>query len=343
MALERSWFVLKCLEGDTLAFYINFINTRNDVLGSNKIIGLKFWVGQHPNETACRDTVLIKFANPVKCNKPCGQIFNERIVIFSFMNSSVDEKTRIFLMHGRFVINGPYLQDILLSKNEVLEHEQHVLKHAALTREVGHVAAKVLLREEEKLMIIMKEHKAVSAAVLELKNERKIYEAQAAFEISIGNRVANGKRGLDTAADPCYPVYRKSSEYAPGLGLFAARDFKAQEVVARMENAIPLRKSQEKDLYKKFGIRHDSVVSMGQYNNSVWDMNVSKRNKVGPSVDLEPLWYCMNHRRDVNANVRLLFETINGVRYPVWKTKKAVKANIELSYDYGLVPDSFKE
>ena len=74
------WFVLQCNKGDTDAIILNAIDARNNESGSNKIVGLKFWVGQHPNETAYRDTILIKFINPI-CKKKCEQIFDGRKVM----------------------------------------------------------------------------------------------------------------------------------------------------------------------------------------------------------------------------------------------------------------------
>ena len=360
------WFVLQCNEGDTKAIFLNIINTHNEEKGSTKIIGFKFWAGQHPNETTCRDTVLIKFVNHT-CTKKCGQIFGGRIVILSFANSSNDEKTRTFLMHGSFVNSGQYLKDIVfrklkkIVKNEVLEQEQPVLSHAACTRELE-VTAK-LLGEEEKLNILIKEREVVFATVTDLQltasllhesiiEESKRLEAtrkelnflgmRASQQGSAGDRVLIGKRGLDTAAGPCYPVHRKQSEYAPGLGLFATRDIYPNEAVARMDNPLPVSKAQEERLSTDHGYRHDSMVSMGPENNSVWDMNVSKPNIDGNPSE-EPMWFYMNHKKEANANVFLYFESKNGMRFPVWKAKRTIKAKEELCYEYGIVPDSFTD
>ena len=68
------WFVLQCNKEDTGAIILNLIDKSNKN-GLNKIVGLKFWEGQHPNETAYRDTILIKFINPI-CKKKCEQIFD---------------------------------------------------------------------------------------------------------------------------------------------------------------------------------------------------------------------------------------------------------------------------
>ena len=112
------------------------------------------------------------------------------------------------------------------------------------------------------------------------------------------------------------------------------------EVVARMDEPVPLTSAQEAKLSQIFQIRHDSVVSMGLENNSVWDLNVSK-NLIG-TYD-EPMWYYMNHRKEANANVLLHFESKDSIRFPVWKAKHSIKVHEELFYDYGVVPDSFKE
>ena len=112
--------------------------------------------------------------------------------------------------------------------------------------------------------------------------------------------------------------------------------------MSRMNNPVPLTNTQaqqEVKLFDTFGIRHDSVVGLG--NNSVWDIDVSKNSKEGNHE--EPMWYCMNHKNGANANVRLSFESKDGMRYPVWKAKKAITAHLELCWEYGIVPDSFIE
>ena len=399
------WFVLQCNKGDTDAIILNAIDARNNESGSNKIVGLKFWVGQHPNETAYRDTILIKFINPI-CKKKCEQIFDGRKVIFACKNTIDDEKTRTILRYGNFVIAGPHLKNVLFrtwskkSKKKTvedvaLEHEQHVLLHpTCITCREIEVATQLLV-EKEKLAILINEREAVSAEVTNMRltvnhlqetimDERKNLEAtrkerEAVFadvtnlrmtashlqetileerknleesrkilaslamctlhQGCTGDRGPIGKRGLD--AGPSYPVYRKQSEFVLGQdGLYALKNISKNEVVARMDEPVPLTSAQEAKLSQIFQIRHDSVVSMGLENNSVWDLNVSK-NLIGTYV--EPMWYYMNHRKEANANVLLHFESKDSIRFPVWKAKHSIKVNEELFFDYGVVPDSFKE
>ena len=399
------WFVLQCNKGDTDAIILNAIDARNNESGSNKIVGLKFWVGQHPNETAYRDTILIKFINPI-CKKKCEQIFDGRKVIFACKNTIDDEKTRTILRYGNFVIAGPHLKNVLFrtwskkSKKKTvedvaLEHEQHVLLHpTCITCREIEVATQLLV-EKEKLTILINEREAVSAEVTNMRltanhlqetimDERKSLEATRKEREAVSADVTNlrmtashlqetileerknleesrkilaslamctlhqgctgdrgpiGKRGLD--AGPSYPVYRKQSEFVLGQdGLYALKNISKNEVVARMDEPVPLTSAQEAKLSQIFQIRHDSVVSMGLENNSVWDLNVSK-NLIGTYV--EPMWYYMNHRKEANANVLLHFESKDSIRFPVWKAKHSIKVNEELFFDYGVVPDSFKE
>ena len=434
------WFVLQCNKGDTDAIILNAIDARNNESGSNKIVGLKFWVGQHPNETAYRDTILIKFINPI-CKKKCEQIFDGRKVIFACKNTIDDEKTRTILRYGNFVIAGPHLKNVLFrtwskkSKKKTvedvaLEHEQHVLLHpTCITCREIEVATQLLV-EKEKLTILINEREAVSAEVTNMRltanhlqetimEERKMLEATRKEREAVSADVSNlrmtashlqeaimderktleatrkereavsadvtnlrmtashlqetileerknleesrkilaslamctlhqgctgdrgpiGKRGLD--AGPSYPVYRKQSEFVLGQdGLYALKNISKNEVVARMDEPVPLTSAQEAKLSQIFQIRHDSVVSMGLENNSVWDLNVSK-NLIGTYV--EPMWYYMNHRKEANANVLLHFESKDSIRFPVWKAKHSIKVNEELFFDYGVVPDSFKE
>ena len=400
------WFVLQlvCNKEDTDAIILNLI-ARNNESGSNKIVGFKFWVGQHPNETAYRDTILIKFINPI-CKKKCEQIFDGRKVIFACKNTIDDEKTRTILRYGNFVIAGPHLKNVLFrtwskkSKKKTvedvaLEHEQHVLLHpTCITCREIEVATQLLV-EKEKLTILINEREAVSAEVTNMRltanhlqetimDERKSLEATRKEREAVSADVTNlrmtashlqetileerknleesrkilaslamctlhqgctgdrgpiGKRGLD--AGPSYPVYRKQSEFVLGQdGLYALKNISKNEVVARMDEPVPLTSAQEAKLSQIFQIRHDSVVSMGLENNSVWDLNVSK-NLIGTYV--EPMWYYMNHRKEANANVLLHFESKDSIRFPVWKAKHSIKVNEELFFDYGVVPDSFKE
>ena len=400
------WFVLQlvCNKEDTDAIILNLI-ARNNESGSNKIVGFKFWVGQHPNETAYRDTILIKFINPI-CKKKCEQIFDGRKVIFACKNTIDDEKTRTILRYGNFVIAGPHLKNVLFrtwskkSKKKTvedvaLEHEQHVLLHpTCITCREIEVATQLLV-EKEKLTILINEREAVSAEVTNMRltanhlqetimEERKSLEATRKEREAVSADVTNlrmtashlqetileerknleesrkilaslamctlhqgctgdrgpiGKRGLD--AGPSYPVYRKQSEFVLGQdGLYALKNISKNEVVARMDEPVPLTSAQEAKLSQIFQIRHDSVVSMGLENNSVWDLNVSK-NLIGTYV--EPMWYYMNHRKEANANVLLHFESKDSIRFPVWKAKHSIKVNEELFFDYGVVPDSFKE
>ena len=365
------WFVVQCKEGDTEESILDRILARNAEPGClNPIIGYKYWVGQHPlnqcpNKAACCNTVLIKFDNQT-CKKTCEAIFNDRRVIFSCMNSYGDEKTREFLTHGNFVTAGQHLKEIafrpwkkLNSKrkkvaNEKLNHEQHVLPHPACTactlaQEMEAVAAQLII-EKEKLHEVIKERKATELALSLLQNtiieEKKILAATnkelSALRISALQQTCGGDR-VTKFDGPCYPVSRKKSVHVPGeVGLFAIRDVKKGEVVIRMNSPVPLTNTQaqqEMKLFDTFGIRHDSVVGLG--NNSVWDMDVSKNSKDGNHE--EPMWYCMNHKREANANVLLSFESKDGMRYPVWKAKKFITKNQELCWEYGIVTDSFIE
>jgi len=381
------WFVLQCNKEDTGAIILNLIDESNKN-GLNKIVGLKFWEGQHPNETAFIDTILIKFINPI-CKKKCEQIFDGRKVIFACKNTIDDKKTRTFLMHGEFVIAGPHLKDVMFRiwskksikktvENVALEHEQHVLPHpgdrtcTACTRAQKMEAfADQLLIEKEKLEAVIKEREAMSAHVTNLQlTASHLQESIMGEQIHLdatrkeiasltlctlqqgctGDRVPIGKRGLDAAAGTSYPVYPKRSKYVCGqLGLFAAKDLYANEVIIRMDNPVSVTKKQERKLSDDFGFRHDSVVSMGPGNNSVWDMDVSMEqlHKKKTKIDIdrnhkEPLWFYMNHR-NAKANVYLHFENINGLRYPVWKAKEAIKIDQELFWSYGIVPNSFKD
>ena len=367
MSTLRYWFVFQCEKDDTKASLINYINTKNDGSGSNKIVAFKYWPGQHPYETSCRHTMLVKFGNHI-CNKTSGEIFNGRSVIFSFLNAN-DDKTRTLLMHGKFVITGPYLKVILFRKlKKVVKTGTEELERAG-AREIE-VTAQLLI-EEEKLKVVMKEREDMSAIVTDLQltasqlqqkinEERKNLEATRRELASLalctlqqgcaGDRVPIGKRGLDTAAGPSYPVYHKRSKYVHGqLGLFAAKDFCPNEVITRMDNPVPVTRKQERKLSDDLGFRHDAVVSMGSGNNSVWDMDVSAEqpHKRKTKIDIdgkheEPMWFYMNHR-NAKVNVYLHFENINGLRYPVWKAKEAIKIDQELFWSYGIVPNSFKD